>query len=102
MTNGKYTDPNYWKKLTSEANDLLLKLFPICRSITGNGLRQTLLILQQVVDFNISEIPSGKKFYDWTIPKEWNIQDAFIKNSSGIKVVDFKESNIFNYHFSII
>ena len=68
------------------------RIFPICRSITGNGVRETLLILKEhYPELKICEIPSGTKVFDWTIPKEWNIRDAWIKNSKGNKIVDFQK-----------
>lgn len=74
---------------------LAKELFPICRSITGNGVRETLKILQrEIPDLTIHQIPSGTKCFDWEIPKEWNIRDAYIKNSKGEKIVDFQKSNL--------
>jgi aminopeptidase-like protein len=75
-------------------HELMIELFPICRSITGNGVRQSLQILQNHISLDISEIPSGTKVFDWTIPREWNINDAYIKNSKGEKIIDFKKSNL--------
>lgn len=72
----------------------LAMLFPLTRSITGNGNRETLKILQKLIPLQIKEIPSGKKVYDWNIPKEWNIKDGWIKNSRGEKIVDFKKNNL--------
>src|SRR4051812_13549312 len=62
---------------------LASELFPICRSITGNGLRNTLRRIQQEIPITIHEVPSGTAVLDWTIPNEWNIRDAWIKNSRG-------------------
>ena len=59
---------------------LLEELFPILRSITGNGVRQTLKILQEHVPIEIHEVPSGTKVFDWTVPEEWNISEAYIKD----------------------
>jgi len=81
---------NYEKDI----DKLLHELYPITRSITGNGNRESLKILQDIIPLDIIEYPSGQKVYDWTIPKEWNIKDAWIKNSKGEKVIDFKNSNL--------
>jgi aminopeptidase-like protein len=82
--------------------DLYLKrLFPITRSITGNGNRETLKILQELIPLDILEYPTGQKVYDWTIPKEWNIKDAWIKDSKGKKIIEFKSSNLHVVSYSI-
>lgn len=71
------------------------KMFPICRSITGNGVRQTLEILKEVVpDITVHEVPSGTQVFDWTVPKEWNIKDAWIKDEKGNKILDFNKCNL--------
>lgn len=80
---------------------LIVELFPICRSITGNGVRQTLRILQGHIPLEMREVPTGTKVFDWTVPKEWNIHDAFIKNSKGEKVVDFSKSNLHVVNYSV-
>ena len=83
MTQGEY------------AYNLASELFPICRSITGNGVRQTLKILQREnPELTINEVPSGTQAFDWTVPKEWNIKDAWVKDKNGKKIIDFKESNL--------
>ena len=74
---------------------LIKDLFPICRSLTGNGVRYTLRKLQNIVpEMQIHEIPTGTKVMDWTIPKEWNINDAWIKDSNGNKILDFNNTNL--------
>jgi len=73
---------------------LLNRLYPICRSITGTGLRASLNILSEYLPLEIFEIPSGKKVFDWQVPDEWNIKDAYIKDLRGRKVVDFQKSNL--------
>ena len=77
-----------------EMHQLIGDLYPICRSITGNGIRETLRLLEKHIPMEIHEIPSGTKVFDWNVPKEWNIQDAYIKNINGKRVVDFKQSNL--------
>ena len=92
---------NRFKILITEAEDLLKKLFPICRSITGNGVRESLEILLDVCDFCVKDIPSGTKVYDWTIPDEWNIRDAYVANSRDERVIDFRKHNLHLVNYSI-
>ncbi len=84
----------------SDIYNLIVELYPICRSITGNGLRQTLKIIKKQIPISIHEIPTGTKVFDWTIPKEWNIQEAYIEKLSGEKVIDFKNSNLHVVNYS--
>ncbi|PHM16575.1 MAG: hypothetical protein CJD30_10885 [Sulfuricurvum sp. PD_MW2] len=79
---------------THDIDIYLKRLFPITRSITGEGNRATLRILQEIIPLNIIEYPAGQHVYDWTIPKEWNIKEAWIKNSRGDKIIDFEVSNL--------
>ncbi len=81
--------------LGEEMHELCQELFPICRSITGNGFRQSLAILQKhVPGIKTIEVPTGTKCFDWEVPKEWNIKDAYIVTSSGNKICDFKQLNL--------
>lgn len=79
----------------------LARLFPICRSITGDGLRETLAIIGESVPLQIHEVPSGTPILDWVVPKEWNIRDAYVKNSRGERVIDFKKSNLHVVGYSV-
>jgi aminopeptidase-like protein len=80
---------------------LISELYPICRSITGDGLRQTLRRLQEQIRLELSEVPTGTQVFDWTVPKEWNIRDAYVKNAQGERVVDFQKSNLHVVNYSV-
>ncbi|TQS20299.1 DUF4910 domain-containing protein [Microbispora hainanensis] len=80
---------------------LVERLYPLCRSITGSGLRRTLEIIGESIPLEISEVPTGTQVLDWTIPKEWNIRDAYIKDSSGTRIVDFAASNLHVVGYSV-
>ena len=88
-------------KLGVEMFDLMSRLFPICRSITGDGVRETLAVLQEWIDLDVQEVPTGYQAFDWTVPKEWSIRDAYIKNRRGERVVDFQKSNLHVLNYSI-
>jgi aminopeptidase-like protein len=77
------------------------ELYPICRSITGEGTRETLRRIACEIPIEIHEVPTGTKAFDWTVPKEWNIRDAFIRNGAGERVVDFRKSNLHLLNYSI-
>jgi aminopeptidase-like protein len=77
-----------------EMHELIAELYPLCRSITGDGLRKTLSILKKYIPLDVHEVPSGTQVFDWTVPREWNIRDAYVKNSKGEKIIDFKRSNL--------
>ncbi|BAY24502.1 hypothetical protein NIES2100_42970 [Calothrix sp. NIES-2100] len=87
--------------IAQEIYQLIAELYPICRSITGNGFRETLKIIQQYIPLSIHEVPTGTEVFDWTVPNEWNIKDAYIKNSQGEKIVDFANSNLHVLNYSI-
>ena len=70
------------------------RLWPICRSLTGDGNRETLKILSEIADIKVTEVPSGTKCFDWNVPPEWNVKDAWIKDSNGKKIIDFKKNNL--------
>ena len=77
------------------------KIFPICRSITGNGVRETLHEIGSHVALDIQEVASGTAVFDWVVPREWNIRDAYIKDARGQKIVDFKRSNLHVMSYSV-
>ena len=83
------------------AYSIIEELYPICRSITGDGVRESLQLLQETVPLNVHEVPSGTEVFDWIVPDEWNIRDAYIKNSAGERVVDFRRSNLQVLNYSV-
>lgn len=85
----------------SRMYDLIAALYPICRSITGDGIRRSLDILCRHIPLEIHQVPTGTAVFDWTVPPEWNITDAYIKNSFGEKIVDFQRSNLHVLNYSI-
>ena len=78
----------------AHAYALIERLYPICRSITGQGVRDTLAILRESIPLEVHEVPSGTQVLDWTVPKEWNVRDAYVKNAAGERVIDFRKSNL--------
>lgn len=80
---------------------LVTELYPICRSITGNGVRETLQVLQKRLSLEVHEVPTGAQVFDWTVPREWNITDAYVKNSQGERVIDFLASNLHVVNYSV-
>jgi len=79
---------------------LISELFPICRSITGNGVRETFRRIQEHIPLQVHEVPTGTKVLDWTVPREWNVEDAYVRNSAGEKVIDFQRSNLHLLNYS--
>ncbi len=77
------------------------ELYPICRSITGEGVRETHRRIREHIPIRTSEVPSGTKVFDWTVPKEWNIRDAYVIGPDGKKIIDFKKSNLHVLNYSV-
>ena len=84
-----------------ELYDLMAELYPICRSLTGAGQRRTLDILRRRIDLTVHEVPSGTAVFDWTVPKEWNIRAAYIKDVRGRKIIDLADSNLHVVGYSV-
>jgi aminopeptidase-like protein len=84
-----------------EMVQFIADLYPICRSITGDGVRETLRRVQKRIPIEIHEVPSGTQVFDWTVPREWNIRDAWIKDPQGRKVVDFQHLNLHVLNYSV-
>jgi len=84
-----------------EMHKFIAALYPICRSITGNGVRTTLEQIKRYIPLTVHEVPSGTRVFDWTVPKEWNITDAYIKNADGKKIVDFHRCNLHVVNYSV-
>lgn len=94
------------EKKGQEIYDLANRLFPICRSLSGEGVRQSIDILQEYIErdgmsFNIIEIPSGTEVFDWTIPKEWVIREAYIEDESGNRIIDMRNNNLHVLGYSL-
>ncbi|MEG2440393.1 MAG: DUF4910 domain-containing protein [Acetivibrio sp.] len=85
-----------------EMYEIVKQLFPICRSITGDGVRETLSVLKNCCnEIKVCEVPSGTKVFDWTVPKEWNIRDAYIEDEEGKRILDFKRNNLHVMGYSL-
>ena len=88
-------------EVSQEMYQLISELYPICRSITGNGFRETLHWIKKHIELTQHEVPTGTQVFDWTVPKEWNIKDAYLKNSQGERIIDFNKSNLHVVNYSV-
>jgi aminopeptidase-like protein len=84
-----------------EMYGMVNELFPVCRSITGDGVRSTLERIQQEIPITIHEVPSGTRVFDWHVPREWNISDAYVITPAGKKIAEFKKNNLHVLNYSI-
>lgn len=84
-----------------EMHRLIEELFPTCRSITGDGVRQTLRVIQREIPLQVHEVPSGTPVFDWTVPREWNVRHAYIETLDGRRVVDFADCNLHLLQYSV-
>ena len=91
------TDP----KLGQQIYDFIAELYPICRSITGDGVRETLSAIERLIVLEKHEVPTGTAVLDWTVPKEWNIRDAYVANARGERVIDFRKSCLHVLGYSV-
>lgn len=89
------------ERIGRELHAFATDLYPICRSITGDGTRRTLSMIKDRIPLEISEVPSGAEVFDWTVPKEWNIRDAYVKGPDGKKVIDFGQCNLHVLNYSV-
>ena len=87
--------------IKKELEDYFDRLFPICRSITGDGYQESLDILREIIPLEKIDFKSGTECFDWTIPDEWNIRDAYIINPDGVKIACFKENNLHVFGYSV-
>lgn len=86
---------------TAEITQFVRDLFPICRSITGKGVRDTLARMSEEIPLIVNEITTGTKVFDWTVPDEWNIKGAWIDDPDGRRIVDFRDNNLHVMSYSI-
>ncbi|MBZ3918043.1 DUF4910 domain-containing protein [Streptomyces acidiscabies] len=84
-----------------EMHALVERLYPLCRSITGDGVRATLEIVGEHVPLEVHEVPTGTQVLDWTVPQEWNIRDAYVADATGRRVVDFAASSLHVLGYSV-
>ena len=96
----KELDQRSTDEIGKELHSFAAELYPICRSITGDGLRQTLALIQKRIPLETTQVLTGTAVLDWTVPKEWNIRDAYIKDAKANRVVDFQQSNLHVLNYS--
>jgi aminopeptidase-like protein len=87
-------------EIGTEMFRLISGCYPICRSITGNGVRETLKKMREVIPLEKHEVPTGTQVFDWIIPEEWNIKQAYIKDPRGKKILDFNDLNLHVLNYS--
>ena len=103
-TNNHQADGKIQERKATRADQMykfIERLYPICRSITGEGLMETLHQIREHIPVQIYQVPTGTKVFDWEVPREWNIKDAYIMNSRGEKIIDFSNSNLHILNYSV-
>jgi aminopeptidase-like protein len=93
--------PTEATEVGAQMHRLIERLYPICRSITGDGVRETLDVVGELLPLERHEVPSGTDVFDWKVPKEWNIRDAYVADASGRRVVDFRQLNLHVVNYSV-
>ena len=88
-------------EIKKEMEQYFDRLFPICRSITGEGYQESLDIIREIIPLEKIDFPSGTECYDWTVPDEWNIYDAYIIGPDGEKLAHFKDHNLHVVGYSV-
>lgn len=88
-------------RIGQEIHELVRRLYPIPRSLTGEGVRETLRLLREVVPLELVEVPSGTRVLDWTIPPEWNVREAYLETPSGERLADFRQHNLHLVGYSV-
>jgi aminopeptidase-like protein len=101
LASGKLASRLDSKTIGEEIFGLAAEIYPICRSITGDGVRETLKRLSRHLDIRVEEVPTGTAVFDWTIPAEWMVRDAYIKAGDGKRVLDFRQSNLHVLNYSV-
>lgn len=96
----KEFDQRNLPELGRKLHEFAEELYPICRSITGDGIRRTLALIQARIPLPLTELPTGTQIFDWVVPKEWNIRDAYIKGPDGNKIVDFRQHSLHILNYS--
>src|SRR5579862_2586276 len=87
-------------RVGAELHGLAAELFPICRSLTGDGVRRTLARIAEVIDLHVHEVPTGTQAFDWVVPREWNVTDAYVADVHGNRIIDFRRHNLHLVNYS--
>jgi len=97
----KEFDQRGLEEIGDELHHFAAKLYPICRSITGDGIRRTLALIGDRIPLEAVEVPTGTSVFDWTVPKEWNIREAYLQGPDGKRIVDFQHCNLHVLNYSV-